>query len=85
MLRLIVYVLIIFFGYKAFRWAMKSLNSGGSQSVVRGRGENVAVDDLVRDPVCGIYVPVKSALSTVSNGQNVYFCSESCRKKFLNQ
>ncbi len=34
---------------------------------------------LVKDPVCGTYVPQQSALS--AGGK--FFCSEECRRKFL--
>lgn len=34
---------------------------------------------LVRDPVCGMYVPRETALSA----RNQFFCSEECRSKFL--
>ncbi|MBI3050266.1 MAG: YHS domain-containing protein [Acidobacteria bacterium] len=37
---------------------------------------------LVRDPVCGTYVPPRAALSLTSGGSTHYFCSEECRKKF---
>ncbi|OYY73772.1 MAG: copper-translocating P-type ATPase [Gammaproteobacteria bacterium 28-57-27] len=35
------------------------------------------------DPICGMKVDEASALSTERGGKTVYFCSESCRKKFL--
>jgi YHS domain-containing protein len=34
---------------------------------------------LVKDPVCGTYVPVQNAISA----RNQFFCSEECRSKFL--
>ncbi|PYS51356.1 MAG: hypothetical protein DMG13_18835 [Acidobacteria bacterium] len=34
---------------------------------------------LVKDPVCGTYVPEASAL----HAENQFFCSEECRMKFL--
>jgi YHS domain-containing protein len=37
---------------------------------------------LVRDPVCGTYVPPRAALSVTSAGSTHYFCSEECRKAF---
>ena len=35
---------------------------------------------LVKDPVCGTYVAEGAALA----GSNEFFCSEECRRKFLN-
>lgn len=83
MLRLILYALFIFFGYKVFKWALRSLDSGQSEPLAQGSQEKLTVDDLVKDPVCGVYVPVKTALSTTMDGKRVYFCSENCRKKYL--
>ncbi len=37
------------------------------------------------DPVCGMSVTSASAHKTLHEGQAVYFCSESCRSKFLAQ
>jgi uncharacterized protein len=37
---------------------------------------------LVRDPVCGTYVPRSSALTARSGGATLYFCSEHCREAY---
>ena len=43
----------------------------------------VAAGEMVRDPECGTYVAVDSAIS-VRDGETVhYFCSYECRDKFL--
>lgn len=45
----------------------------------------VAAGEMVRDPECGTYVAVDSAIS-VRDGENVrYFCSYECRDKYLKQ
>lgn len=38
-----------------------------------------------KDPVCGITVDPKTALHTVHEGKQYYFCSENCRSKFKTQ
>ena len=38
---------------------------------------------LVKDPVCGTYVSPEGAPTASSGGQSFFFCSESCRDKFL--
>ncbi len=48
---------------------------GNSGIVYRGQ--------MVRDPVCGIYVPEKGALTERRGDEVYYFCSETCRKSFL--
>lgn len=52
---------------------------------VRGlppQGRSAPAVKLVRDPVCGTYVPARPALSADSGGATHYFCSEECRKAF---
>ena len=83
MLRLIFYVLFIFLAYRVFKWALKLLDTGKSDPLIRGDHPKPAVDDLVKDPVCGVYVPVRTAISTTADGKQVYFCSENCRKRYL--
>ena len=39
--------------------------------------------EMVQDPVCGTYVEAKSALVLVHDGNRIYFCSDNCRKCFL--
>jgi len=42
-------------------------------------------DELVQDPICGVYFPKKDALSLIWRGKTYYFCSEECRQKFREQ
>lgn len=47
------------------------------------RERKVAAGEMVKDPVCGSYVEVDSAV-TVRDGKKVHhFCSYDCREKFL--
>lgn len=39
--------------------------------------------NMVKDPVCGMYVNPNNAIKEVLNGKTYYFCSESCRTEFL--
>ena len=41
------------------------------------------MEEMKKDPVCGTYVPESQALSMKVDTQVHYFCSEDCRKKFL--
>jgi YHS domain-containing protein len=41
---------------------------------------------MVRDPVCGTFLPPGNALTVTERGGAVrYFCSETCRKRFSDQ
>ncbi len=36
---------------------------------------------MVKDEVCGIYIPREEALTEFRDGVEHYFCSEECRRK----
>ncbi len=38
---------------------------------------------LVRDPVCNLYLPEEDAVKLNWKGQVYYFCSEECKRKFI--
>ena len=39
-------------------------------------------EPLVRDPVCGTYVPRQKELSLRTQDGTLYFCSAACRQRF---
>jgi len=41
------------------------------------------IGKLVRDPVCGMAVEAAGAVSHTYSGRTYYFCSEGCRREFL--
>lgn len=46
--------------------------------------ENVQVIDIdfAQDPICGMSVSKKDAISRLKNGKTYYFCSENCANEF---
>jgi YHS domain-containing protein len=40
---------------------------------------------LVRDPVCGMHLAEGLAIAERSGGDSVFFCSEECRNKFMDE
>ena len=38
---------------------------------------------MVKDPVCGIYLDQKLAVRFDERDMSVYFCSETCKSKYL--
>jgi YHS domain-containing protein len=39
-------------------------------------------DVLVQDPICGTFIPRQEALKLTKDGQEHFFCSEGCLKRF---
>lgn len=43
------------------------------------------IDEMVQDPVCKTYVPMREALRKVSEEGEVFFCSKECSERFEEQ
>jgi YHS domain-containing protein len=39
--------------------------------------------ELKKDPICGTFVPTATALQRSVRGETHFFCSETCRDKFV--
>jgi uncharacterized protein len=67
----------------------KTLKTGSGHAGERTRGPSrqptPITDELVQDPVCGVYCPKRDALSLNWQGKTYYFCSDKCRQKFQEQ
>jgi YHS domain-containing protein len=82
MYRLIFYAVLIILLTRALnrlwggiREGMGMRRPGGPQVPQRGV-------QMVRDPVCGMFVVPSSALRLGDGGSSVYFCSPECRDKY---
>ncbi len=60
---------------------MRSVDDGASS----GRQKPIYRGQMVRDPVCGVYIPEKSSLPVRRDNRVYYFCSETCREAFRNR
>jgi hypothetical protein len=62
---------------KAFAGATSS-----PASPAEPRGQGSAPQSLKKDPVCGTFVSVATAMQKTKGGETYYFCSAACRDKF---
>jgi YHS domain-containing protein len=78
------FIILAVVGYVFYR-ALKSMitGSGTSPSEREQRGPNAVDDVLVQDPVCKTYVPQHSSIHIRRHGKLIYFCSEECRDRYL--
>lgn len=71
----------------ALMWWLRNLTRRVQQSQRPASGEPVQpVRDLgpmVRDHVCNTFLPKSRALTARVGSDDLYFCSEKCREKFL--
>jgi YHS domain-containing protein len=80
MIKILIYILLIYIVYKVFR----SIMAPSGSSTTRSNGETGAVDDImIKDPVCEIYFPKKDGICLDIDGNEVCFCSKECRDQYL--
>jgi uncharacterized protein len=78
MSRLILLILIFLTIYYLLRFLIKGVFS--LQKTTSKRSEP---EELVQDPYCQTYIPIRSALKKRIGGKDYYFCNQDCLKKFL--
>jgi YHS domain-containing protein len=83
---LLRYVLVLLLGMLVLRALGKMLAgliAGASPEQGRRSGPPERGVQMVRDPVCGTFLPPDTAVSLTERGGAVrYFCSEKCRDAF---
>ena len=45
-------------------------------------GNGGVIDEMVQDPVCKTYIPLRNAQRRVISGREYFFCSKECADKF---
>ncbi len=80
-LRLVVLAILIYIAFLLFR-SRRRKKKPPSQTPETPPGPP-AHDMLAEDPVCGVLVPEGQALSVRYRGKTVFFCSEECRRQFI--
>jgi uncharacterized protein len=85
LLRVLLAVIAICLGIKALMYLARQLGPKRSRPAVDAWNAAHGANEMVRDPVCGLYVPTQEAVSLLKAGKTVYFCSENCRQRFLNR
>jgi YHS domain-containing protein len=85
--RLLQFIALMFVVRHIFR-ALSRWLGGVERQQVGGRspGDGLAKPiyrgQMVRDPVCGVFVPQDRAIEERKDGEVQYFCSENCRQAF---
>ena len=77
LVRLAVLALIVIL----LRWFLKQVFVSGKKSP--GGGTSASGGNMVKDPVCGMYMDPRLAVTHKANNGVFYFCSEACKDKFL--
>lgn len=83
LLRFVLLLLLLMLVARAFWRLVSGVIDGASAQQGRRTGPPERGVQMVRDPVCGTFLPPASAVSLVERGGAVrYFCSEKCREAY---
>ena len=80
MIRLIYYLLLAWLIYAIIRFFQ---NLGRRTQSPRSKPRLSGM--MVKDEACNTYIPKEEAIRELIDGQEYFFCSKDCRKKFLEQ
>jgi uncharacterized protein len=76
-IRILLIILAVWL-FRLFLAALLGRKRTGSSNKTSDSGKN-----MVKDPVCGMYMDPRLAVKYEIKNGTFYFCSEKCKKKFL--
>ncbi|AFM25735.1 YHS domain-containing protein [Desulfomonile tiedjei] len=80
--QLIVLSAVAYVGYQAAKIVVKSLGLGSDPDP--GEEQKIpGANDMVQDPVCGLFISPADAVTIIHKGTYISFCSRECLNKFL--
>ncbi len=80
-MRLLIYLIL---GYLIYRVVRTVVRQASQQKVRKTDAPPLQADDvMIQDPQCGIYFARRDGVALTHEGRTLYFCSESCKEKFL--
>jgi uncharacterized protein len=82
MLSFILRILFLAFIIWLVRFVL-ALFMGSAKKANRKNTAKDAENYMVKDPVCGMYMDSRVAIRLEKGKETIYFCSEECKKKFL--
>jgi uncharacterized protein len=81
-----IIIKILWFIFIAFliRWFFAG-HKKSPKATQAGSNAGNGVSRMVKDPMCGMYMDARLAIRMESRNEPVYFCSEECKKKYMNK
>lgn len=79
LIRVIIWAALIILVVRAVLRLSRGILQGAGYTRAGSQPPSVA---LVKDPVCGVFVPKVKALTSGSGDDVKYFCSEKCRQEW---
>jgi len=83
-LRLLAFIGVTFLIVKGVRLWLTVVRAG--QHIARVNEDPSQIDDvMVKDPYCNVYFPKRDGIHLRFKGDDLFFCSDECRDKFLTE
>ena len=80
-MRLLILLILLYLGYRFLKsWIVKETPS---QKATFGTETAESDNVMVKDPYCGIFFAQNDGVHLRVNDQDLYFCSQECKDKFL--
>jgi len=83
LIRTLLIALLVFVTLKFVMGILRYLKSNPPQSLSEETSPKSGVNEMVKDPVCGVYIADSEAITVATKHGRLYFCSPQCREKFL--
>jgi len=83
LLRIVLLFLLVMVVLRAFWRVVGGVIEGATPPSARRSGPPERGVQMVRDPICGTFLPPANAVSLMERGGAVhYFCSDKCRETY---
>ena len=79
LIEIVILLLLLRMLWRAFRKWLEEVEDRRPDS---DTGNVVYGGHMVRDPVCGVFIPENRSIAVRQGGEVHHFCSETCREAF---
>ncbi len=83
LIRIILFALLCYVGFKMVYRVIRLVGSARVERRDDAPSAGSNAREMVRDPVCGMYVSACDAVSLNRRGGTIYFCSDECRRRYI--
>jgi YHS domain-containing protein len=80
-MRLLILALLLYIIYRVIRSYFGSGQKMREEKIRKGNEAGV-IDEMVQDPICKTYIPLREAKRRVFDGETYFFCSDQCADEF---
>jgi uncharacterized protein len=79
---ILIRILIYLFIALLIRWLFVGRKKS-PKAAEAGANPGNGANQMVKDPMCGMYMDARLAICLDSRKEPIYFCSEECKKKYI--